>query len=218
MKEEQSLSKRETEEDLQYKVMTFGEYAEKEHETPYVFEITYGDKKIVYFGARHSHKPDGPMFEQIRKRFEEANPQVVFVEGMANLKGREEEASSRAKEVSEQEVIKKFGEPGFTLKLAAESGVKFESPEPNAKEKIQHLVEQGFSQEELFAFFMYDLVLQYHRMIEKPSIKEYLKPHIESFQRDTNWQNFDYSVDNLKKIGATIWGKRTGVGRCWQDR
>ena len=133
------------------KTMSFEEYAEMHHETPYVFEIESGDKKIVYFGAEHSRDPENSMFGEIEQKFRDANPQIVFVEGMTNLEDRKQEDIEKLKEKSREEVIKELGEPGFALKLAVEAGIEIESPEPKFDEEINYLVEHGFNRDKIFA-------------------------------------------------------------------
>lgn len=191
--------------------MTFEEYAEMHHETPHVFTVENGGKQVVYFGTEHSRDPDNPMFGEIEQKFREANPQIVFVEGMGGLEDRKQEAIKKLKERSNEEVIRELGEPGFTLKLAVEASVDMESPEPKFSDEINHLIQGGFSQDEIFAFYMYRQVEQYHRTPKKPELEKYLEPYIDELQRATRWKGFDYSVDHLEEVGKRIWGEKSGL-------
>src|SRR3989344_5928624 len=100
-----------------------------------------------------------------------------------------------------------MGEQGFTLKLAAKAGAKIESPEPNFKDEIQYLIDQGFQKDEIFAFYTYRQIDQYYRTPKEIPLEEYLQPYVNEFKDTADWQDFDYSIEHLKEIGNTIWGK-----------
>src|SRR5581483_947298 len=168
--------------------MTFEEYAQKEHSPVYVFEIKKDGKKIVYFGVEHSNKPDKPMFQEIKKRFEETNPQIVFVEGMHFGEGQKEILVEEMKKEDAEKVIKEWGESGYTFKLAADAGAEVESPEPNFREEIENLLSLGFTKEEIFAYYVYRQANSYQRMPQKPAIEEYLGSYIKRFQKDSDWE------------------------------
>src|SRR3989344_6497306 len=102
----------------EYKTMTFEEY--QGHETPYVYEVKKDAKKITFYGAAHSYDSKDPQFKEIEKKFKEANPEVVFVEGMNSLSI--EKIIEELKGKSDEKVIQEMGEQGFTLKLAAKAG------------------------------------------------------------------------------------------------
>lgn len=194
--------------------MTFEEYEEKEGHNPiYVFEIEKNGKKITYFGVEHSNNPNRPMFEEIKKRFKETNPQVVFVEGMHFSNNAKEELVEEMKETNPETIIKEWGESGFAFKLAADAGIDVESPEPSFSEEVENLLSLGFTKEEIIAYYVYRQANSYQRMPEKPPIEEYLGSYIERFQKDTNWEGFDYSLEHLKKVGEEIWGERGDIAK-----
>ncbi len=189
-------------------IMSFQEYAEREHDVPYVFELNKGDKTLTYYGADHSHNPENPMFADIEQRFQKSKPQLVIVEGISQLEKQKEKFKVALKESSREDIIKRMGEPGFALKLAIDAGIDVKSPEPELNEEIGHLIEQGYGKEEIFAFYMYRSANQYQRTPNTPSIEEYLQPDMEEFKTSTNWENFDYSIANLQGIGNRLWGDR----------
>ena len=189
--------------------MTFKEYAEQHHDIPYVFELEKGPKKLVYYGSDHSNDPAHRIFNDIEQRFNNASPQIVIVEGIPLLNSQKDRAREMASGMSSEQVIKKFGEPGFAVKLAVDAGIEMESPEPQYKEEVDHLLKQGFSKEEVFAFYMYRHINQYHRIPDQPSVEEFLKPEIEQFKKSSEWPGFDYSIENLRRIGQTIWGENS---------
>ena len=194
-----------------YETMTFEEYAEKTHNPVYVYEIEDGQKKITYFGVKHSNQPDNQMFKEIEQKFRDANPQVVFVEGMHFSENGKQELIKEMKEADAKTVINDWGESGFAFKLAADAGVEVESPEPNFTEEVENLVELGFSKDEIFAYYVYRQANSYQRIPEKPPIEEYIGSYIERFQKDTGWKDFDYSFEHLQQIGKEIWGDRGDI-------
>lgn len=201
-------------------IMTWEQYAKSEHEVPYVFELKKGDKELSYFGANHTSDPNDPMFAQIKSKFFEVKPDSVFVEGMEqleDLKNNPEKWSAGVlyiKSLSDEDVIRKYGEPGLGLKLAIEAGIEFYSPEPKTSEEIKNLLEKGFTREEIFADYVYRQVYQYYRDRENigMSIEEYLQSGIiETIKENTDWEDFDYSVENLERVGGEIWGDKGSI-------
>ena len=188
-------------------VMSAEEYAEMKPEIPYVYEVSGDGAELLYFGARHSRSPEDGMFDDIEERFERFDADIVLVEGMGNLKERKEERAQRLRDHSREEVIDDMGESGFALKLAAEKDIDFISPEPEFSDEIKALEEQGFSKDEIFAYYFYRILPQWHRQQDKPDIKEYLEPHIKGMAKDAGWEDYDFSFEHAVKIGEKIWGE-----------
>lgn len=187
--------------------MSFEEYARSEHEQPYIYEISHGEKKLMYFGAYHAYDPADPMFVDIKKRFEELRPNVVVVEGMEKLAQLPPAAMDKIKQASWEDAARKGGEAGFALKLAVEAGIEVVSPEPEEKDEISDLEAQGFKPEEIFAFYMYREVAQYSRQKPMLPLKDFLEPYIADFKESVDWKDFDFSLDHLETIGQKIWGE-----------
>ncbi|HEY4506582.1 MAG TPA: hypothetical protein VJH71_00210 [Candidatus Paceibacterota bacterium] len=191
-----------------YTTMSFEEYAKSSHKAPYVFDVTNGNKKLVYFGAAHSNRPDDKMFDQIREKFEKFEPELVFVEGCGSLVKDKKAASEWVRDFGDDDtIIRKEGENIFMIKLAVEAGVDFDSPEPDYEREINHLLEKGFGKEEIFAYYMYRHIEQWHRIPEAPPIAKYLGHTKDEFEEVTDWQDFDYSLEHLNEIGKRIWGE-----------
>lgn len=155
------------------------------------------------------------MFDEIEAKFKEMKPDLVFVEGIIHL-NRDRDAINKAlNQQGRDEIIRNQGEPCFALNLATEAGVAVECPEPDYAEEISYVFEQGFSKEAIFAYYLYRIVQQYHQIPgDKMLVEEYISMFIPRFQRSTNWDGFDYSIDNLKQIGKTIWGPNGDINQC----
>ena len=192
-------------------VMTFEEYIKKEHSVPYTFDLKKGNKELFYFGTKHSNDINNPMFSEIKKKFEEKKPEIVFVEGIESLGDKKEQAINLLKTGNIADIVKDFGEAGFALKLAVDSGVDIASPEPKLKDEINYLLQKSLPKEDIFAFYLYRQINQYYRDTEKDSLEEYLRPLIQEIKMNTTWDDFDYSLENLKKIGEKVWEDRGDI-------
>lgn len=191
-------------------LMSFEEYARHEHEQPYVYELEKGENRLVYFGAYHSHDPNDRMFDQIEETFERLDPEAVVVEGMEGLDTHQAFIEEKLRALTPEQAIVKGGESGFVLKLAAGKGIEMSCPEPEFGSEIENLLEQGFSRERVFAYYLYRAVAQYWRLKQELAFGEYIEPYIADFKRVSGWEDFDYSEKNLENIGREVWGEAGG--------
>jgi hypothetical protein len=193
-------------------LMTVEQYEQgKPRQIPYVYTIRSGDREILFYGAKHLRNPDDPMFEDIENRMNEFQPDCVFVEGRTKLKNNEKRHLEALKKEDKRKIIRRWGEPEFTLKVAAEMGVeRVESPEPDAKEEIDYLQQSGLNKDEIFAYYLYRMIQQYHHSTYACPIKEYVQPTLSRFQENTQWPGYDYSLEHLKQIGVRLWGEEKG--------
>ncbi len=191
-------------------IMSFEDYANFEHAQPYIYSLEKDDKKLTYFGARHSHNPNDPMFDEIEENFNTAQPKLVIVEGINNLEENKDRVIEYLSKETPEQAIERGGESRFALKLAAEKGIDMQCPEPKMNKEIKFLETQSFSREAIFAFYLYRTMNQYWRLDKekRPSIEEYLKPYLDEFKNDAGWEDFEFSAEHLELIGREIWGDK----------
>jgi hypothetical protein len=170
-------------------------------------------QEIYYFGSRHSNDPEDLMFVKIKKAFDAICPDIVLVEGCESInvnKVRVIEMGKRETDVTS--LIRRGGESHYTLKLAIDAGVDFESPEPDMKDEIAYLEEKSFERDAVFAFYVFRQLHQYTR--EKPqqdsteaqkSISQYLESLFRELQSVTQWEGFEYSIEHAQRVGRTFW-------------
>ncbi len=182
--------------------------AEEYKETPfaagrgkrtYVYEVENGEKKIVYFGAWHTNDPEDQLFDEIKAKFDEIQPDIVFIEGWWSINGRKDQVREALSKRNIED-IKTEGEPSFVLKLAVDAGIDFESPEPITPDEIIYLVEQGFSKRDIFFFYVYRDISQYQRQNENGTNEgcaEYLKPFIKNIRSSSGWS--EEELDSFEK-------------------
>lgn len=193
------------------KIMTMNEYASQHHETPYTFSLQSGDKELFYFGAPHVRDPKDSIFSEIKEAFDKADPDVIFIEGM-NANIDRDIINEKGRSTTSEEAIEGAGEAGFALKLALEKGIDWNSPEPKGSDLYEHLLEEGFSKDEIFARAVLLVLPQYNRQINKQDFKEYSRYFIEQFKDETNWEGFNYSFERAIQIGESILGKPINLG------
>ncbi len=117
-------------------MMTFEEYAEVRHITPYVIDLTLGGGgaasgkvgRLVYFGSRHSWDPDDPQHRWIEDLWYQFRPTIALNEG-----------GDPPTEPSAEEALRRQGEPGLVRYLAARDDVPVRSLEPLKESEINHL-------------------------------------------------------------------------------
>jgi len=198
------------EESIQNLIMSAEEYAQREHETPYLFELEKGPKFLFYFGSPHIKDPRSLIFSQIQSAFEKAKPDLVLVEGV-NARDNREAVNEKAKSVSQDEAIEMAGESGFTLRLAITNKIDWDSPEPSNKTLYSYLLEQGFARENIFAWEVMQMLSQYQRHLKRGGFKEFIAPYIERFKKQTGWLDFNYAYDQALKIAEGIIGRKIEV-------
>lgn len=189
-------------------IMTAEEYGRIKHEIPYRFVLQAGGKELHYFGSDHIKDKSSPMFSEIEESFLLANPEVVFVEGIS---GDRTEFEERIKKMSRNEVIEKFGEPSFTLKLATERGIDWWCPEPAWEAFFEELLGYGFTKDEIFTWYVLRSLSQYNKKIHSEGFKKYASGYVERLKRNTNWPDFDYTFEHAMNSGEKIIGKKIDV-------
>lgn len=203
-------NKAETLEPVLASIMTAEQYSHTEHATPYIFELQGEDKELRYFGSPHVRDPKNPLFGEIEAAFNEANPDIVFVEGV-NVRGDRDKFNERVKAATREEAIEHTGESGFTLKLGVDKGIEWRSPEPTDEDLYENLLAKGFSKDQIFAWDVFHILPQYNRLMKKEGFRNYVQGFIDRFKQSTNWEGFDYSYERAIQLGEQILGRSLDV-------
>ncbi len=170
----------------------------------YCYEIIQGDKKLVFVGSHHTNKFEDSQFDQIYTSFNQARPDMVYVEGYTNLAARHEAIRTQLLNKTADEV-KAEGESHFTLKLAVDAGVDFDSPEPPFSQEIAALVSAGYAKSDIFQFYQYRIVVQYQREhydhdteVSVAGCREYLEPFLKQFREESGWGDTELQTFETK--------------------
>jgi len=175
---------------MEENLITPKEYSKIRHKYPYIYQIKKENKELLILGSAHSNDQKHPQFKLFKDKFNTFNPDVVFVEGGW-------EGSSIIK--LEKNSIKK-GEMAFLIFLARKKKIPAYGWEPGIDKEILHLLKK-YSKDELFAHFIFRTIRQY---IQYGKPKDYINKQIKEFKKFSNWNNYDYSLDQLKKIHKKI--------------
>lgn len=187
-------------------ILSFEEYrdtpfANAEDERKYTYCVEAAGKSIHVFGTAHLHEPDDPLFDEIRYALHEARPDVVLVEGKEYLNEHKDRIRAHLKQVHVTDLFEE-GESVVALKHAVELGADFESPEPDLREEVTRMLNDGYAPRDIFTYYAYRSVAQYIREHSDPRIEEcraHLSPEFEKLRSGTGW---DEQV--LDELEATL--------------
>ncbi|MES2622854.1 MAG: hypothetical protein V4576_00425 [Patescibacteria group bacterium] len=202
------------------KILTAEEYVNlpyiREKALGHVFKLEKGNKKLFYVGTMHTNKPENPLFREIKNEFNTLQPEIVMLEGRRYINTEKENYRNYYKDKTLEETIGE-GEPTFTLKLAVDAGIDFESPEPSQRKEIQHLVDLGYSQVDIHRYYAYRNIYQFLRENSPSTIsacKEYVQKFMVNFRIRSGWNEEllnELDANILAEIGTGD-NKRFSIG------
>ncbi len=159
------------------KILSPQQYADRreEFETPCLFEIESGDKRLVCIGSQHSTDPNHSQFKTIKEQFESIKPEIVFVEGLWNVQNEKEEVGKYIGNKTYEEIIFENEENWGTVWLAHQNEVPVHSPEPSKAEYYESLQKEGFLGKEIFLLHLLQMIPQWKRSNHEESLEVYLR-------------------------------------------
>lgn len=181
-------------------LLPYSEYSSKEYSFPYTYHFSSGDQHLYFFGSSHTYNPDD---EQILKlevfwgEFETVTKKLkrkVLVEG-----GKREVLSSK------KEAIETGGEIQYTALLAAQNGIYVESPEPPASYWYRTLASK-FSKDAVAYYDFVRVCYQWNQKDVRPPFESYIGNFIESNIKNSGWDDYNFSLDHMKKIHSELFG------------
>lgn len=161
---------------------------------PYIIKRDTNDQSLVFIGTRHSNDIADPQFEVIKSvwhqflKTKSKQPRIVLIEGGAWPARPDIETS-----------VLQAGESGFMTYLAHEEKIPVFSPEPNRKEEADALA-KTYGQDVVMLCYFLRQIAQWHRGVVKPDVRKYMQKILDRFKSNLNWEEFDFSYDNLKLI------------------
>lgn len=195
------------------KLMSVDEYEKIKHAKPYTFEITNKDhtKSLFFFGAKHTADPTDPMFIDLRKSLEDFNPDLVMVEAAPGPKGlTRNEFNEGIAAQPIQEVIKRRGEPGFTIRIAVENNIEWFCPEPDRNDEFQFLQDKGFDKKEIQAWALFRNIPIFNKTRGERTFDEFAQSSITTFLEKTGWKLSD-SVEDVLNKGLEMIGEKVDI-------
>ncbi len=172
-------------------ILTWDEYRAKKFETPYMFEIAKGDKRLTYIGVRHLYLPEDKQFAVIKQKFEEfiqlVGDKVVLVEGGKNWPTFP----------TTEETIQKYGEAAYTTFLAKEAGLEFNTPEPEYDDILESL-RDTYGTDDISYQWVATYGLHYSKIVDKPTQDEYIQSRV--LKRLGRISDTYKTVDDVKNL------------------
>ena len=126
------------------RVMTWSEYAKREVSWPYIVR----GENLLYYGARHTYKPDDPQIAEIQKLWADFHPDIAMNEG-----GNPPPAATI------EETVTQSGEAGLIRFLARRDDVPIVSIDPSRAEETAYLSKR-YSREQIKMFNLVRTVAQ----------------------------------------------------------
>ena len=179
-------------------LLSWDEYNKKEFDVPYVYSIKNDTQELLYVGTRHCYNPKDEEFEKVRKEWKEFYGRNKYREMIVVVEG-----GVRPVEESEEKAIIKGGEMNFITYLAYQDKVSIICFEPMRGEVFDELAKKH-SKEKVFYQRMAQISLQWNTLTEKPEFEGYIKYFMKRDKEESDWTNFDFSFDTLKKIHTEI--------------
>lgn len=181
--------------------MPYEVYSKREHPIPYTFVVKKNNQCLYYFGSTHTYDPKHPQFEILERFFAEflqstnGQNRIMLVEG-----------GTRSVKENKEEAILEGSEMHYAVYLADKEGVPSSSPEISDKLKFEKLLEK-YTKEEIAYFDFAQICYQWNNMTEKPDFEEYINQFLKRNQEDVGWNDFDFSIENMKLIQNKIFGR-----------
>jgi hypothetical protein len=149
-------------------------------------------KELVFFGTNHSNK-NNFQINQLKKELFEFKSEIILIEG-----GFEKSVFK-----NESEAISYGGELGFTSYYAKNNNILIEGNDPPEVESIEFL---SAMYDRDFSFF-YFVLRNFNCFIKRPtkeSSEEIMDKIITGFKHESEWEDYDFSLDNFKNIFKNI--------------
>ena len=180
-------------------ILTYKQYSTIKHKTPYTLLLNSGPNYLYYFGERHLFKPIDAQWDELKIFWNDflektkGQKRIVFTEG-----------GIRPVEETEEDAIVKHGGMGLVTYLANKENIERHSPEPDEKYERAEL-EKTFSRDMIQYYYFARLVLQWGKKNDpKPDFNEYMTVYLENDKKESGWDDYDFSLDNMKKIHSDL--------------
>ena len=123
-------------------------FAGKNHSTPYVYTLSLGEQRLVYFGVRHSRDPNDEQWEKLKSSWADfsqhaGNPRIILLEGGGSTDVKGDWADA----------IQQRGEVGALLLLSRDSGSEITHADPPISQEAQELAKKFES--DLVAYYIF---------------------------------------------------------------
>ncbi len=183
-------------------ILTYEQYSKIKHSIPYVLKLQSGNNYLYYFGEKHVFDPKHPQWDNLKyfwnKFLDKTKNQkrIVFTEG-----------GIRPVENTEEQAIIKHSGMGLVTFLAHQKKIDVHSPEPDEKYERSEL-EKSYPRDIIQYYYFARVVLQWGRKNDpKPDFVEYITRYLDGDKKESGWNDYDFSLDNMKKIHRDLFNQ-----------
>lgn len=157
-------------------------------------------QEFIYIGSEHSHDINHPQFGIIQRYWEHWLDGKDSSNCIALIEGGTFDPSQSLEDATYENA-----ERGFLAWKAKQENMQFDSPEPDDKQEIQHLL-QEFSKEEIFHYYFIRDVVQWYWIDSRPDFHEHFG-FIPRMPERYGIENYELTLEKLKDIHKDITGQ-----------
>jgi hypothetical protein len=180
-------------------LMDYKEYAKHDWVYPYSYELNSGDQYLFYFGANHSHDPNNKQYPKLLKFWKKFITKTKEKKVLILV-----ESIPQQPDISPKQGVLNATEQGFITYHAAQEKIKLLCPEPSFRRQVNYLLKQ-FTKEQIAYHYFARMVDQWHRYQNKPGFERYIETSLQLDKKRFGWKNFNFSLENLKKIHQKLY-------------
>ena len=132
---------------------------------PYVLHLQKSNREIIIYGTTHTGIAE--KVQELKKFFENENPNLLLIEGSV----RDYINITRTKQLSDDDLLKKFGEQAYLALIAQRKDIKVKSWDINIIERIRYALKKNLPKEDIIGYMV--LIRARHEIEAggKPSVK-----------------------------------------------
>ena len=160
--------------------------------------LSGGGRELFWFSGIHTNDPSHPMFDDLKRAFEEFDPDFVLVEGGFERRDYRDARSAMLQ-----------GESAYTVYLARRAGISAGSMEPDLREQIERL-SRRFEARDILAMYLLRQTVQLQR--ESALVRIDYPRHMTSYARRLRSAGLELTERELEAHElARLLSERTGV-------
>lgn len=156
-------------------------------------------QEFIYIGSEHSHDIKHPQFGIVQRYWERWLENKDKDNCVALHEGGAFDPSEGLENATYENA-----ERGFLAWKAKQEDMQFDSPEPDYKQEMRHLL-QEFSKEQIFHYYFIRNVVQWHRIDPRPDFREYFE-FVSRMPKRYGVDDYDLTIERLKEIHKEITG------------
>ncbi len=202
----------------QSKLMTPEQYSQIEHPKPYTYTFEANGKVLYYMGSSYPTDPADPTFMQLEEAMERIQPEIVLVGNVKPMDdGKRQNYLNQIMDSDMNELISRRADIGFMVRRAKEHGIEWLPLEPADAEVYEFLEAEGYQKREIYLFRMIQELTTYQRLPNKPDFTEFKRQVLQSFERKTEWEDFDYTESALLQTIQDTYGEELTLEQLAED-